>query len=39
MRGWLKAGLAMALAMAAVPAAGQGVSVNGSDGEAFLEGD
>lgn len=38
MRGWFKAGLAMVLAAAAVPAAGQSqFAVNGSDGEAFLE--
>lgn len=38
MRGWLKAGLAMTLAMGAVPAVGQtALSVNGSEGEAFLE--
>lgn len=38
MRGWLKAGMAMTLTLAAVPATGQSqFSVNGSDGEAFLE--
>ena len=40
MRGWFKAGLAMALATAAIPAAGQvagGIGVNHSDGEAFIE--
>ncbi len=38
MRGWLKAGLAMALMLATAPAIGQSqFSVNGSEGEAFLE--
>ena len=38
MRGLLRAGLAMAVMAAAVPAAGQSqYSVNGSEGEAFLE--
>lgn len=38
MRGWFKAGLTAALVVAAVPAVGQtGFSVNGSEGEAFLE--
>ena len=40
MRGLLKAGLAVALAMAAIPAFGQisgGFGVNHSDGEAFIE--
>jgi ankyrin repeat protein len=38
MRGWFKAGLAMALVVAAGPAVGQSqFSVNGSEGEAFLE--
>jgi len=40
MRGWLKAGLATALALAAIPAVGQsggGFGVNHSDGEAFVE--
>lgn len=40
MRGWFKAGLAMALVTAAMPAAGQvagGFGANHSDGEAFLE--
>jgi ankyrin repeat protein len=38
MRGWFRAGLAIAVMVAAVPAAGQSqFSVNGSEGEAFLE--
>jgi len=40
MRGWFRAGLAMALATAAIPAVGQiagGFGANHSDGEAFLE--
>ena len=38
MRGWFKAGMMAALAIAAVPAVGQSqYSVNGSEGEAFLE--
>ena len=38
MRGWAMAGLAIALATAAVPAASQSAySFNGSEGEAFLE--
>lgn len=38
MRGWQKAGLAMALTLAAAPAIGQSqFATNGSEGEAFLE--
>jgi uncharacterized protein len=40
MRGWFRAGLAIALATSAIPAAGQiagGFGANHSDGEAFLE--
>ena len=38
MRGWLRTGLAIGLVLAAVPAIGQSAfSVNGSQGEAFLE--
>lgn len=38
MRGWIKAGLALSLAMASVPAIGQGsFNLSGSEGEAFLE--
>jgi len=38
MRGWLKTGLAIGLALTAVPALGQtAFSINGSEGEVFLE--
>jgi len=36
MRGWAKASLALALVISAVPASPQGMGMNSSDGEAFL---
>ena len=36
MRSWAKAGLALALLISAVPVASQGIGMNASEGEAFL---
>ncbi len=37
MRGWVKAGLVLALTIAATPAVAQGLGLNASEGEAFLK--
>jgi ankyrin repeat protein len=37
MRGWIKAGLALAMAMTPVAATGQGLGMNASEGEEFIK--